>query len=156
MALCQRSVVRSMIRLVTDKMEEKPISGYPKYFATADGKIISYRRGDMQRILSDCFDNHGYKIVSLFDKHSRQYTRAVHQLILESHGFMKSIDRDQVRHKDGDKLNNRLENLEWSDGFENYRDRIKHGVDMVAIRKRLYWNTSSSAKGTGSKPREAA
>lgn len=128
--------------------QELPIPGYHGYYATADGQIISYRRGNKRRELIKTVNTHGYEIVSLYDDHGHQGNRYVHQLVLEAHGFMRSIKKDQVRHKNGVKTDNRLMNIEWCDQVENYKDRVEHKIDVSTIRQRFYWSNKQPI-GTG-------
>ncbi len=131
---------------VTRLETELAIPGYHGYYATAGGDIISYRRAGKRRVLKRTVSGYGYEVVTLYDNASKQGNRYVHQLILEAHGMMRSVEKDQVRHKDGNKTNNVLSNIEWCDGFDNYEDRIKHGTCMSAIRQRLDWNTSKGSR----------
>jgi hypothetical protein len=54
--------------------------------------------------------------------------RSVHQLVLEAFGGPRP-EGLQVRHKDGDRRNNALENLAWGTGKENAVDRVRHRTD---------------------------
>lgn len=125
---------------------ELAIPGYHGYYATSGGDIISYRRGGVRRVLKKTINAHGYEVVTLYDNASKAGNRYVHQLVLEAHGFMRSVEKDQVRHKNGIKIDNRLDNIEWCDGFENYEDRMRHGNDMASIRMRLDWDNSKGCR----------
>ena len=134
---------------------ELHIPGFPGYYATAEGDIISRRRGGIRR-LKKTIESHGYQVVTLytprgFDGKSQPVRRYVHQLVLEAHGFIKTQEHDQVRHLNGNKVDNRINNLRWSCQSSNYEDRVEHGTDMVAIRQRLDWDRTTGSR-SGSYP----
>lgn len=128
---------------------ELPIPGFPKYYATIDGEIISYRRGK-RRIMKQS-NSKGYLVVTLFDEYSNNFRRYVHQCVLEANGFFRSIEKNQVRHKDNNRTNNTLENLEWATQIVNQSDRLKAGTDVSTIRSQRYWSNVQKP-GTGSVP----
>jgi len=54
--------------------------------------------------------------------------RKIHTLVLEA--FVGPAPPGlECRHADGDKTNNRLNNLSWGTGSENTLDRVRHGND---------------------------
>ncbi|WP_439621469.1 HNH endonuclease signature motif containing protein [Gemmata sp.] len=70
----------------------------------------------------------------------------VHRLILEAFVGPCPLGME-TRHLDGDRLNNRLDNLAWGTPAENAADRIRHGT--------VLWGTRcSSAKLTEAQVRE--
>ena len=64
------------------------------------------------------WDNgNGYKVVSLVKKHKRK-NHYVHRLVAEH--FIENIyNKRQVNHKDFDRNNNKIDNLEWATAKEN-------------------------------------
>ena len=77
----------------------------------------------------------GYATCELCGEGGRKLTRFVHRLVAEA--FLGESDGMQVNHKDGDKLNNRLSNLEWVTPSENVRHAIGIGlVDTAGRDKR--------------------
>ena len=65
-----------------------------------------------------------YLYVKLY-KHNVMHGRAVHRCVALA--FIPNPDgKEQVNHKDGNKLNNSVENLEWCTRLEN----IRHGIAM--------------------------
>jgi hypothetical protein len=70
----------------------------------------------------------GYLVVDLYITGKRR-TRYVHQIVLEAFGFSRELGQ-QVRHLNGDRHDNRLENLRWGSAKENGEDRVRHGTAL--------------------------
>lgn len=78
------------------------------------------------RVLHASTDVYGYKIVSLCNGGKRK-TAKVHRLVADA--FLEKIDgKTQVNHKDGNKGNNAVSNLEWCNGSENKLHAFKIGL----------------------------
>lgn len=82
----------------------KPIPNYEGYFATEDGHIFSTRRN---RFLAETVNRDGYKRVTI-----KNNCRSVHRLVAMAY-IPNPNDYPCINHKDEDKLNNSVENLEW-------------------------------------------
>lgn len=68
-----------------------------------DGEIVPSR-----------INSEGYEVVDLEDRYGKIETRRVDELVAEA--FIPNPDNKKyVIHKDDNKLNNRADNLEWSD-----------------------------------------
>ena len=94
-------------------IEMKAIPGYPGYFATVDGRIYSNKT---HKFLSQSMRGE-YLRVSLVNN-GKKTSESVHQLVALT--FLPNPDNlPQVNHKDENKLNNRIENLEWVSAKEN-------------------------------------
>ena len=95
------------------------IKGFENYLITEDGKVINSKTG---RILKPDVIWDGYERVTL-SKEGVTTRFRVHRLVAEH--FIPNDDpaRNQVNHKDGDRRNNTVENLEWMTCKEN----INHG-----------------------------
>ena len=68
----------------------------------------------------------GYLIVNL--KHNgKQKMKTVHRLVAET--FISNDDNlPEINHIDGNKVNNRVDNLEWCTRSENVKHAIKNGL----------------------------
>jgi len=123
-------------------MEIRPIPGHPGYFVSDDGRVFSEcgmgraksKYGWPRRELRPGIAKEpGYPFVVLSGKKGR----FVHRLVLETfvgprpHGM-------EARHLDGDRTNNRVENLRWGTRKENVADAIKHGT-FRPVDIRLRW-----------------
>lgn len=70
-----------------------------------------------EKILKQSFHTGGYKKVTL-SKEGKTYNKFVHRLVGEV--FMPNLnDFPQINHKDEDKTNNHISNLEWCDNRYN-------------------------------------
>lgn len=106
----------------------KAIPGFDGYFADEDGNIWSHKqRFKRKRVkkLTPCFDRNGYKFVRLCLL-GKASTKRVHNLVaLAYYGAMS--DGLQVCHNNGNKLDNRPENLRYDTNSSNKIDTVLHG-----------------------------
>lgn len=72
----------------------------------------------------------GYLRVALVYDDGFRRTRKVHRLVLEAFVGPRPVGF-QARHLNGDRRDNRLENLAWGTALENARDRDRHGTTAV-------------------------
>ena len=121
------------IELFNDQEIWKDVVGYPNYEVSNMGQVRSkermieqkghtnnYTRIMKSRLLRQCKQNGGYHLVWLSNNgQSKPYT--VHRLVATA--FLPAqVNKNDVNHKNGDKTDNRVENLEWCSRSEN----IKH------------------------------
>ncbi len=111
----------------------KTILGFPDYKITKDGRVWSKPRIDalghnLKGLWIKPAINSGYFRVVLC-KNSKTYNRLIHRLVLETYIGL-CPDGMECRHLNGNRTDNRLENLCWGTRSENRFDAIKHGTHV--------------------------
>ena len=108
-----------------------------RYVASSSGAISNAETG---RVLRGGRTSKGYLSVCLYDGSSPKRPKSfmIHRLIAEA--FLGDGDGRQVNHKNGDKTDNRLENLEWVTLQEN----IDHSRQVLG--KTQHGETNSRCK----------
>lgn len=100
---------------------KRKINNFDRYYIDTDGNIYDTKYND--RKICQWVDNVGYYQCNLY-KDKKRYFKRVHRLVAETF-----IDNPQnlpeVNHKDGNKLNNNIINLEWATNSDN----TQHGYD---------------------------
>jgi hypothetical protein len=97
-----------------DKPIGKEIVDYPNYIITKDGEIysISHKKYISSR------DNAGYQYVTLYNNTGIQKDFSIHYLVAKN--FIENPDNcPMVNHKNHNRNDNRVENLEWVTYSEN-------------------------------------
>ena len=107
----------------------KPIDGTNGMYEVSNtGKVKSnnYLGNGVVRELALSFDPKGYLRVSLYFGEKRK-TQKVHRLVAQA--FIPNPDgKPEVNHKDGNKANNHVGNLEWSTPKENVIHAYRSGL----------------------------
>lgn len=105
--------------------EWKPIDGYVDYLVSNFGRVKSLKNGN-ETILSLWTNEDGYLCVNFWEDGKRHHLR-VHRLVAMA--FIENKNNlPEVNHKDGDKKNNLVENLEWSTRSQNIRHAFDTGL----------------------------
>lgn len=97
----------------------KCIEGYLGYEVSNKGNVRSWlnRRHkitDTWKILSPRIDHNGYLFVNLYDNSHNMKSIKIHRLVAQA--FIENPNKyKQINHKDENKLNNNVNNLEWCD-----------------------------------------
>jgi len=111
----------------------KPITGFENYLIDCSGKVFSLKSN---KYLKPGDNGRGYFKVNLW-RNGRQYTITIHRLVAQA--FLPNPDNKSfINHKDGNKLNNTVSNLEWVTPAENNQ----HAYD-IGLRK---WSPNSGRK----------
>lgn len=115
----------------------KPIPEYEGLYSASNiGRIKSeqttVRRSNgrlfnkKEKILRLCYTVNGYYSVNL-SKEGKRKTRFVHRLVLQA--FLPNKEnKPHVNHKDGNKINNNVANLEWCTPRENTLHARDYGL----------------------------
>lgn len=114
----------------------KPIKGYEGYYSIDEyGKIYSHHTYNKRQpgYKKTYKGKRGYLVVDLCVKNKRKNLK-VHRLVAET--FIPNPENKQfVNHKDLNKLNNHVSNLEWTTAKENTRHFFDNGVREYNYKK---------------------
>ena len=109
-----------------------PVNDNPEYIVSNLGGVRSFKWGRTSEI-SGTTETTGYTQVWLSNKLTKKSgVRMLHHLVMEAFGSRKPIGH-QCNHKDGNKTNNHIDNLEWVTPSENTIHALKNRL----IRGRL-------------------
>jgi len=101
------------------------------YQASNLGNIKSLKKNI---ILRQNGDNYGYMQVILYNGETRK-TGKVHRLVGKA--FIENPEnKPQINHKDGNKKNNHVSNLEWLTNRENKKHAIDTGLTVMSPKTR--------------------
>ena len=94
-----------------------------EYIVDSDGYVLSKRNN---KPLKPSINHKGYAIINIMVNGKRKGL-AVHTAIARTFLSEQYKDGLQVNHKDGNKLNNNINNLEWTTGSEN----MQHAINVL-------------------------
>ena len=106
----------------------KDVCGYEGlYKVDENGNVFSVRNN---KLLKRMMFPSGYEYVHLCNGKGKTKLFRVHRLVAET--FIPNPNNlPEVNHKDGDKLNNNVKNLEWCTNLENMRHSVETGLRNV-------------------------
>lgn len=120
----------------------KTIEGYPNYQISNLGNVksLNYNRTRKEKLLRFSKDKYGYLRVTISKEGVKKYIQ-VHRLVCEA--FLQNpFNLPQVNHRNEDKTDNRIENLEYCDAKYN----INYGTAIERRSKALINNPKRSKK----------
>lgn len=135
----------------------RPIKDYEKLYEVSNtGQVRSLcgRYGEL-RILKQSVGSKGYMLVTLCN-HGHQKTVNVHKLV--ANAFISNPDQlPCVNHKDEDKTNNNVSNLEWCSYYHNntYGNRLtksalKRSIPVRCVEtEKIYTSAYAAQRETG-------
>lgn len=111
------------------------------YTITSDGLIYSDNSGLMKTRSKKGTE---YQIINLSKNDTTKQTFKVHRLVLMAFKPINNMENLEVNHRDGNKKNNSLDNLEWCTPKENIRHACVNG--LIKARKGEKSNFSKLSK----------
>ena len=126
------------------------VVGYEGSYSISNlGRVVSHHRGK-NRILKPCVNSGGYSYVDLCQDGIRKSVRV--NVLVANHFLPKPYGVVEVNHKDENKLNNRVDNLEWCTrsynmnyGTRTERQRAKISKSVIQFSKNgafIFWYDS--------------
>lgn len=102
----------------------RPVEEFPWYLVSRDGYVINTESG---HVMVGSVKKTGYREVVLTDSDERPHYRLLHRIVAKA--FCEPKDgADEVNHINGNKLDNRAENLEWVTRAENLQHAYETGL----------------------------
>ncbi len=92
------------------------------YNRVHNGKMIDVPVPEIE-LVGSRLSAKGYKRINFNNK-----TRQLHRVVAETFVSGQTAERNQVNHKDGNKLNNDISNLEWVSNQENRDHAVLNGL----------------------------
>lgn len=125
------------IRAIQNPEQWRPVVGFPGYAVSSEGRVyslprpIQYSDGRRPRMtrgqyLKPGIASNGYPSVVLGRKNGRGNTRMVHTLVALAFLGPRPYEHD-VRHKDDNRTNPRLDNLHYGSRLDNVEDCRRSG-----------------------------
>ena len=117
--------------------QEYPVPGYEGYFATESGDIISYKgkqRKVLKPSLSRCFRAERAPSCQLYDgRKKRGKTYRVVRVVLSAKLGRALEHWEQACHIDGNRTNNRMDNLQVGCFVNNAIDCLENGKRQSSV-----------------------
>lgn len=114
--------------------EWRPLSEFPEYAVSNLGRVMRVKgcRGARAgRVLKQRLNRDGYPCVTVQSNNRRsRKSYLVNRLVCEAFNGPAPEGDYHAAHADGDRANNRLENLRWASRAENEADKELHGTRM--------------------------
>lgn len=111
--------------IIVQQTKYKQCPNYPNYAVSKDGRVIRISTGkEMSQYLVGIPP---YYCVRTCHQNIASYEK-VHRLVVNAYLPLPTELQVEVNHKDGNKFNNNLENLEWVTKSQNQRHAIETGL----------------------------
>jgi len=99
---------------------------FPGYSATFEGEIWSHKRN---KFIIGKINRYGYHTVGIRNSNSKRLHKQTHRLIALVY-IPNPENKPCVNHKDGNKLNNHIDNLEWCTISENTQHSFNNQLQI--------------------------
>ncbi len=122
----------------------RQINNYPRYFIYSDGRVYSNKS---KKFLKPGLCSRGYEFVNLWNIDKKPKMHMNHRLV--ACHYIPNIDnKPTVNHKDSNKRNNNINNLEWATHSEN----ILHSFKNTKRKQARVWKGKFGKAHNRSKP----
>jgi hypothetical protein len=121
----------------------KSVDNFNRYLVDRSGRVyvttMTSRTGrvinlEKPRMLKEVKDSYGYCVVSLNSETTKNKVHKVHRIVAEAY-LDNPNNLPQVNHKNGNKTDNRVENLEWI----SPRDNVLHSYRELGQKPTAHW-----------------
>ena len=120
---------------------EKQIENWNNYTINENGEVRNIKT---KRILKQHKTNKGYLWVELYNnKEHKKFS--IHRLVAQAF-ILNPENKPQVNHKDGNKENNNVNNLEWVTNQENRNHAIKNNLTKNLCGEEAPWSKLTKEK----------
>lgn len=119
-------------------MKFRPIPTFPGYFVSSSGLVLSTRKGK-RKILVRCVSSTGYLAVNLYREDGTHKYAKVHQIVALV-WLGRKPKGHCVNHKDGDKKNPNVENLEYATFQGNLAHAFGTGLRIPSHGSKHHWS----------------
>lgn len=102
--------------------KKEKVKGYEEYQVDTNGIVYS-KRG---RPLKYSLNHSGYCIINFY-VNGKRTGFGIHTIVAKQFIPNDNPERTQVNHKDGNTMNNRVDNLEWVTQSEN----VQHSINVL-------------------------
>lgn len=110
----------------------KSIDDFPDYTVSNCGKVLSYKIHNVGVLLNTSLNKNGYAKLHLTNYLGKPKNVSLHRIVALAF-IPNPFNLPQVNHKDGDKLNNNAQNLEWSTNLDNQKHRWKNDIGTFKL-----------------------
>ena len=124
-------VIKPMTSAHTDAERKndmwKTIKGFSNYSVSDLGDIKNNRKGNF---VKPSIGTGNYMYIRLIDDSGKSRTKRLHRIVADAF-CTRRADATEVNHMDGNKANNRADNLEWVTKSENMNHAYRTGLQTV-------------------------
>lgn len=118
-----------LISMAYDSLGYAPIKGFSNYLISMNGDVYSIFT---KKYLAKIKHSHGYLFVAIKGDDGKRYNKYIHRLVAEVY-IPNRDNKPFVNHKDGNKHNNRIDNLEWCTNSENMIHAVNNGMRKTGL-----------------------